>query len=231
MIEPPRTGNQIRLPGLAQRTAIVGRTGSGKTRFGTWLLSKMPFDEHPFVIVDHKREGLFDNIDRIRYVDYNKMPKEPGLYLLQPDVRDPWHDERIDMWFNKVLDHENVGLYIDEGYSIRATSRAYRAALTQGRSKRVPIITLSQRPSQISPFVFSEADFLAIFQISREADRKTAQSYAPKDRINLDVPLPPYHSHWYDVANDTVAQLGPVPNDLEILDAIDRKLAPKRKVI
>lgn len=222
----------VRLPGVTQRTTIIGRTGSGKTRFGTWLLSMSPFDQLPYIIIDHKREGLFENIERIRFLDYNsKLPKEPGLYLLQPDMTDEAHDDLMEQWLLKVWNAERKGLYIDELYSIRATSRAMRALYTQGRSKKIPMISLTQRPSQVPRFAFSEADFFAFFQLSLEDDRKTAQSYAPKKRINLDITMPEYHSYWYDVSKDIVTRFSPVPDDLEILDAIDRKLAPKRKVI
>lgn len=219
----------VRIPGLTHRTAIVGRTGSGKTRFGTWLLSLSPFDKIPYVIIDHKREGMFEGIDRIRQIGYSEIPKSPGLYLLQPDTREEDHDEKLDAWMLNALDREKIGMYIDEGYSIRPTSRALQTVLTQGRSKKVPVITLSQRPSRVSTFVFSEADFLAFFQLSREDDRKTAQSYAPKNRINLDTPLPRFHSHWYDVSEDTVNVFGPVPDDSKILEDIDRRLLPKKR--
>ena len=222
--------DDVRLPGLSHRTTIVGRTGSGKTRFGAWLLSRAQFDEIPFVIIDHKREGLFSLCDRIKFINGLQIPAKPGLYIMQPDVRSETHDEMLDAWLHNVLDHENIGIYIDEGYSLRQHSKAFRAVLTQGRSKHIPIITLSQRPSQISRFAFTEADFFAFFQLSLEDDRKTAQSFAPKKRIDLDKPLPPYYSHWYDVAKDQVTIFQPVPSDDEILDVFDARLAPKRKV-
>lgn len=223
--------NEIKLPGISHRTAIFGRTGSGKSRFGLWLLSVSPFDKIPYVIIDHKREGLFQSIDRIKEIGYKDIPREPGLYLLSPDVRYETHDTDLDNWFLDALDREKIGMYVDEGYSIRAQSRALRTVLTQGRSKRVPVITVSQRPSQISRFVFTEADFFAIFQLNSDDDRKTAQSYAPKKRIDLDVPLPEFHSHWYDVARDKVTQFGPVPGDNEILSVIHERLAPKKRNI
>lgn len=222
--------NEIRLPDTSNRTTILGRTGSGKTRFGAWLLSVSPFHKIPYVIIDHKREKLFDRSDRIIPIGPREIPNHAGLYIMQPDVRDYAHDGNLDAWFNDVLDHENIGTYLDEGYSVKQHSKSFRALLTQGRSKQCPVITLSQRPSQISKFAFTEADYFAFFQLSLEDDRKVAQSFAPKKRIDLDKSLPAFYSHWYDVAADRVDVLAPVPSDDEILTQIENRLQPKRKV-
>lgn len=221
----------FRLPDMTNRLTIMGRTGSGKTRLGAWVLSKMPFHKIPYVIIDHKREKLFARSALIKEIGPREIPHFPGLYIMRPDVRDDNHDATLDAYFSDVLDAENCGNYIDEGYSIKPHSKAFRALLTQGRSKNCPVITLSQRPALISRFAFTEADFFSIFQLSLEDDRKTAQSYAPKNRIDLDKSLPPFHSHWYDVAQDSVHTLAPVPSDDEILNEIETRLAPKRKAL
>lgn len=223
----------FRLPDSTKRTTIVGRTGSGKSRFGTWLLSLMPIDNTPWVIVDHKREGLFSEIENIQELSLNEIPKTGGLYLLQPDTRYADHDDALDAWLLNVLDTGGIGIYIDEGYSIKQHSRAFRTVLTQGRSKNVPVITLSQRPTQISKFAFTEADYFAFFQLSTLDDIKTCQGFAPKKRLNLDDKLPPFHSYWYDVAADEVFIMKPVPSDEIILTTINKKLQTenKRKVI
>lgn len=220
---------EFKMPDTTKRTTIIGRTGSGKSRFGTWLLSQAPFDEMPFVIIDHKREGLFNQIDKIEPIGLNEIPKQKGLYLLQPDTRFADHDEALDNWMLNALDNENVGLYIDEGYSIKQNSRALRAVLTQGRSKNVPVILLSQRPRQVSTFAFSEADYLVFFHLSLDNDRKTCQEYAPKNRLNLDEKLPAYCSYWYDIEQDEVFKMQPVPKDEIILETIDKKLGVKKK--
>lgn len=217
----------FRLPNETHRTAVFGRTGSGKTRLGSWLLSRAPFDKVPYVVLDWKGEELFTRTDRIREIGMKEVPKKPGLYIMRPI---PGDEDAIEAWLWEAWKRERVGLYVDEGYSIPQRSRALQAVLTQGRSKRLPVIYLSQRPSWISQFVFSEADFYYIFPLNKLADRQRVQEMVPGDRLDVAQRLPPYWSYCYDVAQDAVFHVQPVPGDDEILNVIDTRLAPKRKV-
>lgn len=217
---------EFRLPTNSQRTAVIGRTGSGKTQFGAWLLSRSPFDLQPYVMVDFKGEQLFADLDRVREIGLRDVPKKPGLYVIRPL---PHQEEEVEEWLWRIWSAENIGLYLDEGYGI-PDKGAFRAILTQGRSKRIPVICLTQRPSWISRYVFSEADFYAVFHLNDHRDRLTVQAFTPKERMNLKNRLPKYHAYWYDVGQDNVFQMQPVPEASEIVDAIDSRLSPKGKV-
>lgn len=218
--------NDFRLPGLTHRTAVLGRTGSGKTRLAVWLLSHAPFDKQPYVVLDYKLEGLFQQTDRIKEIGLNEVPKHPGVYIIRPL---PTDDVAVENWLWKAHQRERVGLYVDEGYGIDAKSEALRAVLTQGRSKRLPVIFISQRPSWISRFVLSEADFFAVFQLNDRFDRQRVGALVPSERMNLETTLPPFHSWWYDVGKDNVMVMKPVPDDQEILERLDSRLAPKTR--
>ena len=52
----------FRLPGGADRTVVIGPTGSGKTVAGAWLLSRQRFDRRPWVALDFKNEELWDAV-------------------------------------------------------------------------------------------------------------------------------------------------------------------------
>jgi len=217
---------EFRLPNLQQRVAVIGRTGSGKTRFGVWLLSQAAFDKQPFVVIDYKGDDLIAGIDRIKEIDHKEVPKHPGLYVIRPL---PNQVDEVEAWLWKVWQRERIGLYVDEGYTLPSKG-AFPAILTQGRSKRLPVICLTQRPSWISRFVFSEADFYAVFHLNDHRDRLTVQAFTPKERMNLNGErLQPYHSYWYDVGQDMVAMMQPVPDDAGILQRIEDKLQPKRR--
>lgn len=222
-IAETKAQSKFRLPSNRQRLAIMGRTGSGKTQFAGWVLSEAPFDRQPYVIIDYKYDDLLNGSDRIREIGLDEIPKYPGLYILHP--RPSVDDGAVEAWFWKVLDREKIGLYIDEAYMV-PDKAALQAVLTQGRSKNIPVIALTQRPTWISRFIFSEADYYSVFHLQDARDRQTVQSFLPAGL--LDERQPPFHSRWHDVGHDLTFDLLPVPNAETILDRIDTRLSPKR---
>lgn len=222
----------FRFPNPDEHSAVVGRNGSGKTRMGAWLFSKRDLANTRNVIVDYKGEELFSSLERIHEISLNELPKENGLYIVRsrPDLVD-----ETERWLWKVWEQENTGLFIDEGYML-PDEGAFRALLTQGRSKRIPVMTLSQRPVEISRFVFSEASHVVLFHLNDERDEKTVKAFTPKGFIDW-VPneflpadrLPKFHSKWYNIKDDEVFALKPVPSDEQIIAEIDGQLKPKQR--
>lgn len=214
---------------------VVGKTGSGKTVAGLWHLSQRSYTEIPWTIVDFKGDK---NIAQIPYLQEiaitDKPPTEPGLYVVRPLPDDA---EEVDAYIMGVWANENHGLFLDEGYMIgggSGRSRAFQAVLTQGRSKRVPMITLSQRPAFLSRFAFSEADYFQVFWLNDVEDRKSVMRYLPgstakylpiKNIDNMPRALPEYHSVYYDVSKDNLFLLQPVPDLDTILATFERRLA------
>lgn len=203
----------------------MGRTGSGKTQAAMWHLSMANFDRMPYVILDFKTDDSINNIEHATHLDgYNDVPKSPGIYVLHPL---PSETEQVEQYLYKLWAKERVGIYCDEGYMLQ-DNEAFIACLTQGRSKQIPMIVLTQRPAWISRFVFSEADFYQVFALNDSRDRKTIASFVPgnfKDKVKL----PNYHSYYYDVAEDNLRVLGPVPEMNEIHEKIESRLDKKRR--
>lgn len=209
-------------PRIDQRVSIIGKTGSGKTQFGAWLLSNARFDLIPYVIIDFKGEQLFQECTRIRDIDYKTIPKKPGLYRLNCGVTED-EKESLSKWLWAVWERERCGLYFDEAYMLpREKGSAYEAILTQGRSKRIPAISLTQRPSWITRFVFSEADYFAMFRLNDMRDIDTLGAFVPQG-INQTL-LPKYHCNWYDVGADKITIVKPVPDADHIKERIDSRL-------
>lgn len=216
----------LELPGPADRTIIVGQTGSGKTWLGVWLLSHQAIDRRPWVVIDYKREELFRQLGRHAWrsilTPASPPPKKPGLHLIQPLESD---DDAMDAFLWRIWKRGNIGLYIDEGMMIPAgRGSAMRAILTQGRSLRLPVIALSQRPVEIDRYFFSEAQYFAEFFLMDREDRKTLTRYTPFDAD--DVPAA-HHCYWYDSKRRAVSYLAPVP-DRETFLARLRSRAPRR---
>jgi DNA helicase HerA-like ATPase len=214
---------ELRLPGPTHKTAIVGRTGSGKTVAAVWLLSQSDFDERPWIILDYKNDELINSIARAEPITYEELPDLPGIYILKVL---PGEEERVDEWFKSVWEHENLGVFIDEGYMIDPRSQWFNACLTQGRSKHISMIILSQRPVWLSRFVFSEADFFMVFDLTHVKDMEKVREYVrDDDRQLLERPLAPYHSHFYDVGRKRLETFGPVPDGQVLIAMIDSRLA------
>lgn len=211
---------EFRFPNTTQRTAVIGRTGSGKTQFGVWMLSNADFMAQPYVIIDFKRDKLIGAIPHAKPIGYNEVPKEAGIYILRTSINEL---EALNAFFDNVLQHENIGLFIDETYPIGKNSNEFNMLLTQGRSKNIQMFCLTQRPSWISRFVFSESDFFSVFHLNMKDDEKTIEGMTPLD---LERQLPQYYSRWHDVGNNANFIMTPVPDSATILARFAEKLGP-----
>jgi len=213
------------VPKISDRVAIMGSNGTGKTQFGAWLLSIGYFDVQPYIIIDYKRDELLNSSDRIKEIGVGEEPpKHPGLYIVHPRPR--IDDAAMEGFLERVWERENIGLYFDEGYMV-PDKAAFPAILTQGRSKNIPSIVLSQRPAWISRFVFSEANHYALFHLSDRDDRKEVRRFMP-DHVDVNKALPKFHSWYYTRGEQNAVALSPVPGADEILERIESRLVPPR---
>src|SRR5215472_11393497 len=112
----PKPEFEFRYPNTHQRVVVMGKTGSGKTQFGAWMLSEAPFNRQPYIIVDYKRDALLGATDRIREIGLNELPKHPGLYIVRPLPK--IDDENVENWLWRVWRKGRTGLYFDETYMI-----------------------------------------------------------------------------------------------------------------
>lgn len=214
----------ITFPRYDKRTAILGSTGSGKTQFAVWLLSSRDFNKRPWIIFDFKGDELIEEIGPIEINVYGPPPRKPGLYVVRPiPERD---DKAVEQFLWKCWAQENLGIYVDEGYMLGARNPALNACLTQGRSKRIEMMILSQRPVWMSKFVFSEANYFAVMNLTLLDDRKYVGTYTGGTQINL---LPKFHSVWYDCEGQKAQVLKPVPGRDELIRRFEERLSRKVK--
>ena len=213
----------ITLPRYDKRTAIVGSTGSGKTFLACWLLSTRDFDRRVWIIFDFKGDELIEDIGAQEISVRGPIPKKPGLYVVRPIPE--LDDEAVTALLWKIWEHGSIGIYIDEGYMIRARDPAFNACLTQGRSKHIEMIVLSQRPTWLSRFVWSESNYFGMMNLTNEDDRKLAEKFIGGHRLTL---LPEYHSLWYETQGQKGTVLKPVPGRDELLKRFQERLSKKR---
>lgn len=216
----------MNFPGDTDRLTIVGATGSGKTQAGMYHLSRRDLNSKIWIVYDFKRDDLINEVGDAQHMDLTSpLPERPGLYVVHPR---PGNEDLVDEHMFRIWEREDIGVYVDEGYMIGNKSPGFRALLTQGRSKRIPMIVLSQRPVYMDRFVFSESQFFQIFRLQHDDDVSSAQKFIPYD---LSKRLPRYHSYYYDVVSDKLVVLSPVPDRDAILDTFRTKLYQFRKVI
>lgn len=211
----------FRLPGASDRLTVIGGTGTGKTTFAAWVLSKQRFDVRPWVCLDFKNEELWDLIGDppMRDLALGKMPGKRGLCRLH--VR-PGDEDKLEDWLWKVWAHENIGLFCDE-VSLIPKQNAFKAILRQGRSKRIPVISCTQRPVDCDREIFTESQFVSVFRLDDVRDYKIIQGFtrnAPIDR-----PLKDHWSYWYDKKAFAMSILRPSPPPDSIAKSL-RTVAP-----
>lgn len=177
------------------------------------------------MVYNFKRDRSIDDIPHAKHIELDEIPVKPGVYIVHP-TPDQKGEVEAQMW--EIWNRENIGVFIDESYMMDRYSPAYGALLTQGRSKRIPMINLSQRPAWVHPFMLSESDFYAVFRLQHKRDRKTVQEFIPH---NLEGRLPEFYSHYYDVGHNKYTPLRPVPSIEHIYATFDRRLSRVRKTI
>lgn len=216
---------EFRLPTIEKRLTIVGSTGSGKTFAGIWHLSLADFSI-PWVIFDFKGDQLISEIGASEIDINGRVPTKAGLYVVRPLPE--IDDAAVTAFLWRVWERGNTGLYFDEGYMIGNRNPAFNALLTQGRSKHIPMITLSQRPVWMSRFVFSEADYFQIFRLN---DARDLQSVQQMISVDVSKRLDPYHSYYYDVGQDCASKLKPVPNRAKLIETFNNRLGKTKRFL
>lgn len=220
---------KLSLPRYDKRTAIIGSTGSGKTFFAVWLLSTRDFNNRVWYIFDFKGDELIEDIQKLGAQEISvhaEPPTKPGIYIVRPIPE--MDDKAVVELLWKIWARGSIGVYVDEGYMLGQRNPALNACLTQGRSKHIEMMILSQRPVWMSKFVFSEANYFAVMNLTLADDRKFVSGYVGDSKIDL---LPKYHSLWYSADEQAGIVLKPVPSRDELLGRFEKRLAKRRKVI
>lgn len=216
----------MRLPNDTERCSIIGRTGSGKTQAGTWQLSLRSYTSMPWIIFNSKGDALLDEIGAQETTIYKPAPVASGLHMVRPM---PHEIDAVEQYLWKIWANGNTGVYIDEGYLMGRNNAAFRALLTQGRSKQIPMIILSQRPVYMDRFVWSECEFFQIFHLSNGKDRKTIEDEVLGGRLIPWESVRKYHSLYYEQGEGNLTVLQPVPDRASILKTF-RDRIPKEQV-
>jgi DNA helicase HerA-like ATPase len=220
-------------PREGYHSAILGTTGSGKTTYAAFTLSKAPFHIKPAFIIDFKREEIFARCSRIKEIGLHEtLPQAPGLYIIRPRPDQAFPE--VETWLEKLWAQGNAWLYIDEGYLM--PDRAWlRNVLAQGRSLGITVIATSQRPVDVSRSIFTEATYITVFRLNDKKDWQRVGEFTPPGMLKNR--LPDFHSFWYSPSHhrhdDLVPYViqSPVPGSDAIIERIDTRLRPRHSVV
>jgi DNA helicase HerA-like ATPase len=201
---------------------ILGSTGSGKTNLFLWLLYYQAFHAQPWVIFDYKRDEHIARIDRARQIGLNELPRYPGLYVVRP--MPDTDDDNVLRWLRAAWARRNIGLGFDEAMMLPQTGGALQAIFIQGRSLKIPVLALSQRPVDLHRTMFSEASHVSVFQLNDGRDHKTVKQYIPNFNSEAVEKLPPHHSLWFRRSDKQTFHLNPVADWETLPDRINSRL-------
>ena len=187
-----------------ERLAVCGATGTGKTTFARGVLAESSYHWLIFnpkwsksfaalggaLITRPDRSRIFSALDRQQYTVVN-FPAS-------------WNWESQDELISDVCErYSNIGICADELYTLHNGAKAgpgLIGLLTRGRELKQSFIGLTQRPSWISRFVFSEASSIVEFRLNYVEDRKIIYEYTGcKAALNK---LPNYDYLYFGVEAD-----------------------------
>ncbi len=207
-----------RLPSIDsdKRAVIAGRTGSGKTTLGRWLLTRS--NQHWVIFNPKHTKGYadLDEAETLRSFNPSRVDKSimerkftiinfPGI-----EANSEFMDECVEYLHHTF---QNIGLCADELYTLHSAGGRQGPGLTgwltRGRELRQSFLGLTQRPAFVSRFLFSEADYIGGMNLTTKEDRKRMYEHTGQQRFER--PLPRHHWLWYDVGRDHLEHWQPVP--------------------
>lgn len=199
-----------------KRALVLGKTGSGKTVGGAWLLSRSPGH---WVILNSKYDELLSKLGPSvswQTDDILKGLKKNRVVVAHPNTYEA--DELDNVLLDLTETRQPISVFVDELlYLHKGNGRAGQGLLgllTRGRSRKQSFIGCTQRPAFISNFCYSETDYFAAYNLQMPKDWSKVIEFTgfPEVRRQRDK----HYWAWVDVAESKLREYGPVPHhDIE----------------
>jgi energy-coupling factor transporter ATP-binding protein EcfA2 len=172
-----------------EHVIISGSTGSGKTALARHV-DQIRIDRGGFVMVLVCKLGKDETIMNdykgfTRWKDWKKNPsKHENKVLLWPDTDKEKGDAKLELQrdvfgktFDNLLDVGKWNLHVDEGLYVcdptyLGMSRKLALLHAMGRSSKLTITTLTQRPSHLPLIIYSSASHAFIGRTREQIDNK-----------------------------------------------------------
>lgn len=202
--------------GSGTRIALFGRSGSGKSYLGKWMILRST--SMRWIVLDTKHDPIFDDWHIVTGLPSARQMTEAWGRHANVVVRpapDENNDAILDLWLAMLHDaFTRFGILIDETYQVAYGTRAgpgFTGLVTRGRVRGQTVIMGSQRPAWVPRYVFSEAVGYCIMSLNLKGDRERVAEMVG-DRWYRDVMAPMQRRQWlyYDVDNDRLLKMSPV---------------------
>ena len=183
---------------------IVGRTGSGKSIKALHVLREL-VHKNPdagVLIINHKNEKEINNVlppykDLLGRITIPSKLKNDTRINIIPIAGE--QDYEVTNLLREVYFKENFIVYIDEGYMINPRNPWLNALFTQGRSKNISVILLSQRPKLVSLFAVTQSNKIFIYNVIGNDDIKTLSNVVRGDVLTTQLTdLPDFNYVEFD---------------------------------
>lgn len=201
-----------------QRAIMAGRTGSGKSTWARWMLERSP---GTWVILNPKHTDAYNGFESESIIVPTLAPAkvEPAMkrarfVVINPETweADPDTLDAFITWLHNSW--QNVGLCCDELYKLHKNGVAGQGLigwLTRGRELKQSFLGLTQRPSWLSQFLFSESDYIGSMALNLPDDRKRMEKMTGKEAFSAKLDKRDWL--WYNVDSDSLDYYGAVPID------------------
>lgn len=208
-----------------EHIAIIGTTGTGKS----YLMSRI-VQMRRFVAIlrvkpdDIKFPGYKRTKDHRALVNL-RVTDPIGRFLIEPE----YHRQAIvgARLMESVWKSGGWTIVLDELFYVHMKLRLgpYVDMLaTQGRSKRISLVTGMQRPVNVTRFALSEMTHIFTFRLEKR-DVRTVAEIAGDDFANVSGRIPQYHFAHYHVPTRSIA-VGTADRLDRVLSMTDRTQGP-----
>jgi len=183
--EQPGGGGPLLDPDSQTIGVIVGCKGSGKSKFARWVAGSYPYDQVHIDLhgLDEPAETAVKDsgvvrIDEVpaRWPEHLRpRPEMPLVLYWQPDAGSATLVEDVDEAVALAYTHGRTLLVIHEWgehAQVHRTPPMTRRAVSQGRKRRVSMLLAMHRPVGIYKMTWTQADFVAVFEVPVKDDRK-----------------------------------------------------------